>query len=159
MKFTWEAFVLAPLPVPLGYGVLFILAAGGRDPILGIVVFFAIGSVLSYAATAFLFLPCLYLASKVTAVTARVTCILGALLGAVAYLPYVRQAYQASGENSGPPAGTFAEYLWSDLHEPVFPALSIVAGLVTAALYWRLASKPPRDGEANPTPAARALDT
>jgi len=84
---------------------------------------------------------------------------LGALLGVVAYLPYARQAYQASGENSGPPAGSFAEFIWRDLREPVFPALFIVAGLATATFYWRLVSKPLRDGGANPTPAARALDT
>jgi hypothetical protein len=145
MKFTWEGLLLAPLPVPFIYGVLFVLSTESRSPLLGILVLFALGSIVSYGATAFLFLPCLYLASKFTALTARVTCAVGATLGAIACLAYLRIAYQASGDDSGPPAGTFAEYLgrqWSDPFVWIFGILFIAGGLLTAALYWRLADRP-----------------
>jgi hypothetical protein len=143
MKFTWEAFLLAPLPVPLIYAIAFVLATDGRSPFIGILVLFAIGSAVSYGATAMLLLPSLYLLSRFTVLTARLTSILGAVLGAASALAYVRLAFQASGENSGPPAGTFVEYFWRQLAEPIIPAMLIAGGLGTAAMYWRLAAAPP----------------
>jgi hypothetical protein len=151
VKFGWKGFVLAPLAVPFVCSVLFVSATESRNPLLGILVLFAIGSVVSYGATAFLLLPCLYLVSKFTVLTVRLTCVFGALLGAVAYLPYARIAFQGSGDNSGPPKGTFTEYLWRQLSEPVELGLFVAGGLATAALYWVLAEKPRTDHAGTPT--------
>ena len=145
MKFTWAGLLLAPLPVPFIYGVLFVLSTESRSPLLGILVLFALGSIVSYGATVCLFLPCLYLVSRFTALTARVTGAVGAALGAIVWLAYLRIDYQASGDNSGPLAGTFAEYLWRQWSDPsfwIFGILFIAGGLLTAALYWRLAGRP-----------------
>jgi hypothetical protein len=71
-----------------------------------------IGSILSYGATLLLFLPCLFLVSRVTSVTAILTGLIGTVLGCIVYVPIAWQSYLASGVDSGPPTGTFQEYLW-----------------------------------------------
>jgi len=144
MKFTWKGFVLAPLLVPIIFAVLLISSGGSRSPILGLLMVFAIGSVFSYCVTAFLFLPCLYLLSKFAALTVHLTCIVGAVLGAVAYLLFAWQGFQASGVNSGPPTGRFVDYLLRDLPDPLGWALFPGGGLVTAALYWMLVNQAQR---------------
>ncbi len=144
MKFTWKGYLLAPLLVPFVFAVLLISSGGSRSPVLGLLVVFAIGSVFSYCVTAFLFLPCLYLLSRFAALTVYLTCIAGALLGSVAYLLFAWQGFQASGVNSGPPAGRFVDYLLRDLSDPLGWALFSGGGLVTAALYWMLVNQPQR---------------
>jgi hypothetical protein len=146
MKFNWKSFLLAPLLVPLLYSLALISFTDSRNPLLGMFVLFVVGSVVSYGVALLLFLPCLHLLSKFTALTLRLTSAVGVMLGAATYVAYARQAFQASGFNSGPPQDRFADYLWHDLSDPVNRAWFPVGGLITAAAYWMLAGKPPGDG-------------
>jgi len=99
-----------------------------------------IGSILSYGATLLLFLPCLFLVSRVTSVTAILTGLIGTVLGCIVYVPIAWQSYLASGVDSGPPTGTFQEYLWLHGFEWDFWFV-VVAGLATALLYWYLSNR------------------
>jgi hypothetical protein len=137
MKFSWTALILAPLPVPFVYTVAFVCSNSSRSPILQFLFFFVLGSVFSYCTTIFLFLPCLFLVSRLTPLTARLTCILGTVLGALVFIPVAWQMFLTSGIDSGPPQGYFVEYLWRQLSDPAVWAFP-VAGLVTAMLYWLL---------------------
>jgi membrane associated rhomboid family serine protease len=93
----------------------------------------------------FLFLPCLFLVSKFTPLTGRLTCLLGTVLGGMAYLPLAWVMWTSSGVNCGPPPDSFVENLWRQLWEG-FAWVFIVGGLVTAMLYWFLANpKVPKD--------------
>ena len=135
MKFSWSAFILAPLAVPALYSAVLTSSTVSKSPFLGFLFIFALGSVFSYCTTLFLFLPSLYLLSRFAALTRTLACASGTLIGVVAFIPVAWVSYRSSGANSGPPKGAFADSFWRDLSEPitlVFP----VAGLVTAALYW-----------------------
>jgi hypothetical protein len=142
MKFTWKGLILAPLSVTFVYSIAFIILFSSASPVFAFLLFFAIGSFFSYCATVFLFLPCLYLTAKITPLTLRLTCALGTVLGGVAYIPLAWVMFRSSGDNSGPPQGTFGEYLWQQLFEPVAWAFP-VGGLVTALVYWFLVNQPP----------------
>jgi len=137
--------LLAPLPVPFVYSVAFvILASMSSHPIFGFLLCFILGSVFSYGATIFLFLPCLFLLSRFTPLTARLTCLLGTLLGGLALLPLDWEMYLTSGVDSGPPQGSFAAYLLQQGFDPIDWAFP-VGGLVTAMLYWLLAKQRARE--------------
>lgn len=141
MTFSWKGFVLAPLLVPLLCSAVIVGSSESRNPILGFLVVFAIGSLISYCGTIFFFLPSLLLVSKFTSLSFGITSTMGAVLGAFAYIAYERLAFQASGFNSGPPQGTFVEYLWRQLFDPIAWVLFLVAGFATAALYWILCNQ------------------
>ncbi len=140
--FSWKGLVLAPLPVPLIFSALFEISIPDRSPILSFLFFFAMSSVLSYG-TIFFLLPCLSLVSRFTPPTALLTCHLGTVLGGVVYLPIIWQSYLAGGDNSGPPPNSFGEYLRQHLFEGAIYGF-IVAGLITAMLYWFLLNQPSR---------------
>jgi hypothetical protein len=142
MRFSWKALILAPLPIPLLFSALFEMSTPGRKPILSLLFFFALGSVLSYSITIFLFLPCLFLVSKLTPLTIRSTGLVGAVIGCLVYLPIAWQSYLASGVDSGPPQGTFGDYLRQHGFEWDFWAF-LLAGLITALLYWYLINQRP----------------
>jgi hypothetical protein len=108
-------------------------------------VLFAFGSFFAYCLTAAFFLPCLYLASKCIALNFSRTSILGAALGAAAYIPFAWVEYRVSGFNSGPPHASFSEFLLRDWANPINWALFPAAGLLTAALYWFLVNKVSRE--------------
>jgi hypothetical protein len=142
MKFSWKALILAPLPIPLVFSALFEISTPGRSPILSFAFLFALGSVLSYGITIFLFLPGLFLLSRLTSLTVRLTALVGAVLGCLVYLPVAWQSYLATGVDSGPPQGTFGDYLHHHGFEWDFWAL-VLAGLVTALLYGYLVNQRP----------------
>ncbi len=146
MKFSWMALVLAPLPIPAVYSALLEMSAPGRSPVYAFLFFFVVGSVLCYGATIFLLLPCLFLVSRVTRLTAFLTCLTGTVLGLVVYLPLTWIDYNSSGVDSGPPEGTFAEYFRRHCFEVDFWAC-LLAGLVTAMVYWFLANRASRSSE------------
>lgn len=140
MRFSWKALILAPLPVPLVYSVAFvILSPMSKHPISGFLFCFVLGSVFSYGTTLFLFLPCLFLLSRLTPLTARLTCLMGTLLGGLALLPVDWVMYVTSGVDSGPPQGSFGAYFLRQGFDPIDWAFP-VGGLVTATLYWFLAN-------------------
>jgi len=101
MKFSWKALILAPLPIPLVFSALFEISTPGRSPIFSFLFFFVLGSVLSYGVTIFLFLPCLFLVSRLTSLTASLTGLIGTVLGCLVYFPVAWQFYLSSGVDSG----------------------------------------------------------
>ena len=111
MKFSWKAIVLSPLAAPLVYTAALEIMAPGKNPLLSFLVLFGLSSLFSLGASILILLPSLFLASRLTPLTVRVTAVVGAMLGGVVYLPIVWQAYLASGDNSGPPTESFANYL------------------------------------------------
>jgi hypothetical protein len=143
-QLPWKGIILAPLAVPLIFSVAVQIFAPGKNPALAFLVIFSLTSMVSYAATILLLLPCLFLVSRLTPLTAGLTGFLGTALGVMVYMPGVWLAYRSSGENPGPPQGSFGEYLWTQppgWEMYAFP----VAGLVTALLY-RFLAKPPLRG-------------
>ncbi len=146
MNFSWKALILAPLPIPLVFGALFAISFPGGYPFASFLFFSALGSVLSYGTTIFLFLPCLFLVSRFTPLTASLTGLLGTALGVLVYAPVIWTSYHASGDDSGPPQITFGEYLRQHAFDWDFWVL-LVAGLVTAVLYWFLANRPARKND------------
>ena len=68
-------------------------------------------------------------------------CLMGLVLGAAVYMPLTWMMWKSSGVDSGPPSETFLAYLlWSfDPFSVLFP----LAGLLTAAIYWWLETRPP----------------
>ena len=143
MTFSWKALILAPLLIPLTLAALLAFSSPGRSPFAGFLFFFTLGGVLSYGTTIFLFLPCLFIISRFATLTASLTGFLGAVLGLVVYVPVIWTSYKSSGDDSGPPQITFVEYLRRHAFELDLWAL-LLAGLITALLYWFLANRSPR---------------
>jgi hypothetical protein len=53
------------------------------------------------------------------------------------FFPIAWMSFKSSGPDSGPPTGTFLEFLWrsrSDITNLLFP----IAGLITSLVYWML---------------------
>jgi hypothetical protein len=136
MIFSWKAIALAPLAVPFLVGSTLTLTGGG-NPVFSFLFFFALAAVLSYGVSIMGLLPCLYFCSRFVALTACSTGVMGALLGMATYFPVGWVSYRSSGVDSGPPSGTFVEYLWHS--GPPEAWIFVAAGLVTALLYWFLA--------------------
>jgi len=134
MKISWKALLLAPMAVPCVASAILQTSAPGKDPVFAFFFVFLLGCAVSYAATVFLFLPALYLISRVASPTAAMTATAGGVLGGLAWCPLAWQSYCATGVDSGPPAETFVAYLlrqfpWPDLW------FFVCAGAVTALLY------------------------
>ena len=136
MPFSWKALLLAPLLVPSLTGVGLSLASAGNY-LGGFLFCFVLCGVLSYGATVCLLLPCLFLASCFTRLSAWRTTLLGLVLGLVVYFPVSWEMYVTSGIDSGPPSGTFAHYLWRNFWSDSW--LFAASGMFTALLYWLLA--------------------
>src|SRR5262249_14424758 len=139
MRFSWAGVLLAPLLAPLLFSAA--MAAGVEDghALLFVIVMVA-GCIVSYGAMVLLFLPALYLLSSARPLNWLHVCLLGALLGALAFVPPAWVSWKSSGPDSGPPQEAFLTFLvrWAaDPMAVLFPA----AGLVTAALYWWLGTR------------------
>lgn len=134
----WRAAALAPLAMPVLYSVVFVCSNPGRQPVLAVLMLAAIGSVISYGSTAFLLLPCLVLVSRFARPSAWVAGIVGTVLGAALYVPFAWIEWKSSGPDSGPPEGSFGQFLRRELFDIGIWAF-VLAGLVTALLYWFLA--------------------
>lgn len=110
MPFSWKSLLLAPLAVPFVCTALLTMSSSGKNPVAGFLLLFAIGGVISYGVTIFLFLPALFAVSRFTRLNAVKTALVGIVLGAFVYIPAIWQSWKSSGADSGPPATTFAEY-------------------------------------------------
>jgi len=145
MKFTWNAFFLAPLPVSALFGLAFaaMTTGGGQNPIYGFLFGFIGSGFIIVLSTLFLFLPALYLLTRFTAPNALKVRLLGAAIGLATYLPITRVVYGASGHDSGPPEGTYLEFLvgWGlNSLLLMLPA----AGFITAMIYRYLGDRAKR---------------
>jgi hypothetical protein len=139
MRFSWKALLLAPLPVPFLASLALMIMAGANNLLYGFLIFFALGSIFSYGVTLFGFLPALFILSLYKPLSRINTTVLGTLLGAVSYIPFILVEYQASGVDSGPPTITFVEYVLRQLTSClVIGLLFSIGGLVTAVVYWKL---------------------
>lgn len=140
LRFSWKAILLAPLLVPL-VASLIMASAPSKSPAFSFLIFFALGSAFSFGLSIGLFLPGLFLLSLFTRLTLWLRGLFGTALGLAIYLPVAWVSYGASGDDSGPPSGTFGEYLWRQSGSEAW--LFLAGGLVTALFYWVL-SKPSR---------------
>jgi len=132
MKFSWKALLFAPLLAPLLWGggsaLAFPMAGGG---IYSFLFAFVPALVISYGATILLGLPCLYMLSKVAPLTLRRICALGAVLGAVCYVPLALLLWLTLRHGT-----TLADAF---AYATPFIVIFAVCGLVSASVYWLLA--------------------
>lgn len=143
MRFSWTGLILAPLLVPL----VFSAGLTGRFDDVDAASFFVLmlaGScAVSYGVTIFLFMPGLFLLSMRRAVNWAWVCLLGFVLGGLAFIALSAMAWWGSGPNSGPPIESFGVFFRRWLEDP-FGAIFPLAGVVTAGLYWWL-GRPQRE--------------
>ena len=135
MHFSWIGFWLAPLLVPLIGSALSAPLMGGDGPVVLPFLLLLIPScVISYGAMIFLFLPALFVLSRLRPMTGWTVSALGFVLGLAVIVPVTALAWKSGGPDSGPPVESFLTFFarWIDPSMLFFP----VAGLVTAALYW-----------------------
>lgn len=137
MKFSWKAIALSPLVIPFVYSAAIAVLLPSKDPILGFLALFYLGSVFSLAVSILILLPVLFLISRFTPLTACITALVGTVLGGIVYLPVIWQSYLESGDNSGPPQASFVSYLQQHFWGIELWAF-LIGGFVTAMLYWLL---------------------
>jgi hypothetical protein len=138
---SWPALAAAPLFVPALLAAMLVSSSPGSKPVPFFLMAFAVGCVVSYGVTIGLFLPSLFLLSRLIALAFPSVCFLGFLLGSLAYLPIALVSWQASGTDSGPPELSFAAYVWLSLHDPMLWLAFPFGGALTAGIYWLLARK------------------
>jgi hypothetical protein len=140
MQFSWRGLILAPLLVPAIFGAFMAVASDNNSPLFAFLFMTFLGCIVSYGSTIFLLLPSIYLLSRWRALTGPEVCLLGFVLGAVAFVLTTLQAWKSSGPDSGPPTENFLVFLWRWTADPM-TAMFPVAGLVTAGLYWWLGTR------------------
>src|SRR5450631_4453457 len=104
MRFSWSGLILAPMAVPLLLSAVLVNFFGSSNWAVGFLILFVPGCVVSYGTMLFLFLPCLWLVSRVWRMTGARMCLLGLVLGALVFIPTTFAAWGSSGPDSGPPA-------------------------------------------------------
>jgi hypothetical protein len=137
IRFSWTGLAVAPLIVPVAFAAVLVTQSPGKSPISGFLILLTIGCALTYAATLFLLVPGLFVFSRVLTLKWHTACLSGFALGALAFLPIAWVSFQSSGPDSGPPVGTYLDYLWrcrGDAFNLIFP----VTGMITAAAFWML---------------------
>ena len=152
MRFSWTGLIVAPLLVPVIFSVAMSSLLGGSNesnPILIFLVLLVPGCVVSYGATVFLFLPCLFLLSLSRQMTGFKVCLLGLVLGAGVFVPLTWIEWHSSGPDSGPPVENFLVFLLRWAADPT-TAMFPLAGLITAGFYWWLGTR--RTGRSIPAP-------
>ena len=140
MRFSWSGLILVPLLVPVIFSAAMLSFLQGSNPALTFLVLLAPGCVVSYGATVFLFLPCLFLLSLSQQMTGFKVCLLGLVLGAAMLVPLTWMAWRSSGPDSGPPIENFFVFLLRWAADPT-TALFPLAGLITAGVYWWLGTR------------------
>jgi hypothetical protein len=136
MPFSWRGFLVAPAVVPAIVGVVAAILLGGGSIVLFLLTF-VVGSIVSYSVTGFVFLPALFALSRVRTMTGFTTSILGLALGMTAYIPWTWVEWKSSGPDSGPPTESYLSFVLRWDFDPL-TLVFLPAGLVTAAVYWRL---------------------
>jgi hypothetical protein len=139
MQFSWRGLLIAPAVVPAVVGIIAAILLGGGSVVLFLLTFI-IGSLVSYSVTMFVFLPSLFVLSRVWRMTGITTSILGLALGMAAYIPWTVIEWKSSGTDSGPPTETYFSFLFRWDFDPL-TLVFLPAGLITAALYWWIGSR------------------
>jgi hypothetical protein len=136
---VWKAVAVAPLLVPVLIAGSFIASTESRNPLAGFFFLAIIGCIFSYAITLLGFVPALAIASRFVALSRRAICVLGALIGLAAAVPYMYIEWHASGADSGPPSTSFISHLARDMTDPLVWMVFPGGGLITAMAYVLLA--------------------
>jgi hypothetical protein len=127
----WAAAALAPPIVPLVFAGAYNILHPVAVPLVYFVMTATAAVLFSYTVTLLLFMPVICLLSRITRVTAPLTLLAGALLGAVAY-----RLITLEGSASTQPA----KHSLLDLLLPAWAGQMVWAfplvGLITAALFW-----------------------
>jgi hypothetical protein len=139
MRFSWRGLLIAPAVVPAIVGIAAAILLGGASPILFLLTF-VIGSIVSYPVAIFVFLPSLYVLSRIRTMTGVTTSILGLALGMAAYIPWTVIEWKSSGTDSGPPTESYLSFVLRWDFDPL-TLVFVPAGLVTAAIYWWLGGR------------------
>ena len=117
MHFSWKGLLLAPLPVPLiTCAVMAPLLKGDEAPaVLPFLILLFPACVIAYGTTVFLFLPALFVASRLRPMTGWLVSALGFALGLAVIVPVTGLAWKSSGPDSGPPVESFLTFFarWS----------------------------------------------
>jgi hypothetical protein len=150
MPFSWRALVLAPLAAPFVFAALLAFGSPGRNRLAGLVILTLIGGIVSYPVTIFMLLPCMFLLSRLTRLTAPLMAALGAVLAFAAYWPEEYVSWNSSGVDSGPPSDTYMHHMRHVIASGEM-AWFLGAGVLTALLFWWLAGGARRP-EAPPAP-------
>jgi hypothetical protein len=140
MQFSRRGLILAPLVVPAIFSGLMAVAFDNNNPVLAFLFVMALGCIISYGSTIFLLLPSVYLLSLWRPLTGLNVCLLGLVLGAAVFVPVTLIEWKSSGPDSGPPTENPLVFMLRFGADPTM-AVYPVAGLVTAGLYWWLATR------------------
>jgi hypothetical protein len=140
MRFSWTGLILAPLLVPTIFSVAMQDFLGSSNVMLSFLFLMISSCIISYGATIFLFRPSLYLLSLWRLITGLKVCLLGLVLGMLAFVPLTLMMWKGRGPDSGPPTESFLTFLVRWAADPL-TAIFPLAGLITAALYWWLATR------------------
>lgn len=142
MHFSWKGFWLAPLVMPvIGCAIMApVIGNPGLAVIAAFLLLLVAACVISYGSMLFLFLPSLFLLSRLMPVTRRMACLLGLVIGAAVFVPVAKLAWATGGPNSGPMQEEFWGFFAGWLREP-FMLFYPLGGLVTAWLYWWFGTK------------------
>lgn len=140
MRFSWTGLLLAPLLAPLLFCLMMLglIQPGGSAALIFLILLIP-SCIISYGTTIFLFLPSLFLLSRRRPLTSLNTCLLGLVLGAAVFVPVTLLEWKSSGPDSGPPIESFWTFFVRWAADPL-AAIYPVAGVMTAGLYWWLAS-------------------
>jgi hypothetical protein len=139
MPFSWRGFLIAPAVVPATVGILAGALPGGGSIVLFLLTL-VIGSIVSYSVTAAVFLPSLFVLSRIRTMTGITTSLLGLALGMAAYIPWTWIEWKSSGADSGPPTESYLSFLLRWDFDPL-TLVFLPAGLITAGVYWRLCGR------------------
>jgi hypothetical protein len=134
MRFSWPGLILPPLLVPVLFSAAMMILVRG-DGLVAFLTMLAVGCVVSYGTTIFLFLPCLFLLSVTRQMTGLKVCLLGSVLGEVVFLSLTLIAWGSRGPDI--PIKNFFVFFLRWAADPI-TALFPLAGLITAGLYWWL---------------------
>jgi hypothetical protein len=110
-----------------------------RPAVLGFLILLVPSCIIAYGTTIFLFLPCLFVFSLFRPMTGFKVCLLGLVLGALVFVPLTAMDWKSSGPDSGPPTESFISFFLRWVVDP-FNLIFPVSGLITAGLYWWLAT-------------------
>ena len=139
MRFSWIGLIVAPSLVPALFSAALVMVSSDANPLFGFVFMFVLACIVSYGTMIVLFLPSLFLLSLRWPMTGFRVCLLGLVLGALAFVPLTLMVWKSSGPDSGPPTESFFVFFARWVADPM-AAMYPVAGLVTAGAYWWLVS-------------------
>jgi hypothetical protein len=141
VPFSWSAFLLAPLVIPVPAAVL--LVGGSNYPVTAFGFGVLIGYIFTLAMVGWLLLPALWLVSWVINIKRWLPPVIGGLLAAPIFLAWDYTNWSSSGVDSGPPATTYPQWIAKSWFTPE-PLVVISFGVITAAAYHFLATRKPK---------------